>query len=136
METPATNFKEWMDTNQVPTKEVCKRFGISKQTLYNWRSSGIPESKQSHVNYIISCWKNPTAAELGSTLLIKPTAEQFRTWNIAALQNKQILEDWAIQGLDKYAEELEKGEEPEKINLSLVAEEPPPYRTNNGHTKK
>ena len=133
MSNPAKEFREWMDNSEVSTKDACKRFGISKQTLYNWRSSGVPEGKQAHVNYVISCWTNPTAAEIGSTLLLKPTAAQFREWNLAALEEKQLLEEWAIHGLDKYAGQIEETKE----KLSLVAKEPTPYRTdgngNNNH---
>jgi hypothetical protein len=125
MSNPAKDFRQWMIDKEVSTKDACKRFGISKQTLYNWRSSGVPEGKQAHVNYVISCWSNPTAAEIGSALLLKPTAAQFREWNLAALEHRQLLEEWAIDGLDKYAGEMEQ----EKEKLSLVAAPETPYRT-------
>lgn len=125
MNAPATNFKDWMDSAGVSTKDACQRFGISKQTLYNWRSNGVPESKQSHVNYVISCWSNPTAAEIGETLLLRPTPEQYRNWSMAALQERKILEDWAFEGLDELAAKYE-------MDIRLVpkaAEEPSEYRS-------
>lgn len=119
MNSPASNLKEWMDANNVSKKEACKRFGISMQTLYNWRSVQVPDSKQAHVNYVIACWEKPTAASLGQTLLLTPTPEQFRHWNHVANKIGLLIEDWAITGLDKYAEEIEARKKP----LTLVAEE-------------
>jgi transcriptional regulator with XRE-family HTH domain len=121
MNNHAQQFKEWMDSKKLRAKDVCKRFGVSEQTIAHWRSKGVPARKQPHVNYVIACWENPTAAELGSTLLLKPSAAQFRAWNQAALNEGQLLEQWAIEGLDQYAGEL--GIEP---NLK-VAEDPTRY---------
>ena len=106
MNNPAQQFREWMDSKELRAKDVAKRFGVSVQTIAHWRSKGVPERKQPHVNYVIACWSNPTAAELGSTLLLKPSASQFRAWNQAALDEGQLLEEWAIAGLDQYAGEL------------------------------
>lgn len=126
MSNPAKEFRQWMDERKLKAPDVNKRFGVSVQTIAHWRSQGVPERKQSHVNYVISCWSNPTAAEIGSALLLKPTAAQFREWNLAALEQRQLLEEWAIEGLDKYAGEIEQAK---AASLSLVAEDPTPYRT-------
>ena len=112
-----------MDSHKFRAADVNTRFGVSIQTIGHWRSQGVPPRKQPHVNYVIACWSNPTAAELGSTLLLKPTASQFRTWNQAALDEGQLLEEWAIAGLDEYAGELATAA-PLK-----VAEDPAAYGT-------
>jgi transcriptional regulator with XRE-family HTH domain len=106
MTNPAANFKEWMNSKELKAKDVCKRFGVSVQTIAHWRSKGVPARKQPHVNYVISCWGNPAAAEIGSALLLKPSSSQFRRWNQAALHAGLLLEDWAIDGLDQFAGEL------------------------------
>jgi hypothetical protein len=141
MNSPALQFREWMDARKLKAKDVSQRFGVSIQTIGHWRSQGVPKTKIPHVNYVISCWTNPTAAEIGSTLLLKPSSAQFREWNLAALQNRQLLEEWAIEGLDKYAAELVAEESP-AADLSTppahlqpvdkVAEDETPYRTNGG----
>jgi transcriptional regulator with XRE-family HTH domain len=125
MDNPAKNFREWMDSKKLRADDVCKRFGVSRQTIAHWRSQGVPERKQPHVNYVITCWENPTASEMGSTLLIKPSASQFRAWNSAALHEQQLIEEWAIEGLDKYASEL-------GIESIKVAEDPPEYGSKQG----
>ena len=112
-----------MNSKSLRAQDVCKRFGVSEQTIAHWRSKGVPDRKQPHVNYVIACWENPTAAALGSTLLLKPTGEQFRAWNRAALDEDQLIEDWAIAGLDRYAEELGIGSD------LKVAETPAQFRT-------
>ena len=95
-----------MDSKKLKAENVCKRFGVSRQTIAHWRCQGVPDRKQPHVNYVISCWENPAAAQIGSRLVVEPTAEQFRTWNKAANHSNQLIEEWAIAGLDKYAGEL------------------------------
>jgi hypothetical protein len=129
METPAQNFRQWMEDNRISNDDARKRFGITQQTLYNWRSSGVPITKQAHVNYIIACWEKPTAAELGTTLLLKPSSIQFNAWNQAWRHSPySTLEQWAISGLDELAES-----EAQETTLK-VAEDPTPYGHSNGKT--
>lgn len=107
MTTPAAEFKKWMDEKNLRAHQVNQRFGVSEQTIAHWRSKGVPETRIPHVNYVISCWSNWTAPELGSRLLISPTAEQFRAWNQAALDEGLLLEQWAIESSDRLAGERE-----------------------------
>jgi hypothetical protein len=124
MNNPATDFRAWMNSKELRAKDVCKRFGVSEQTIAHWRSKGVPERKQPHVDYIISCWEKPTAATLGSTLLIKPTPAQFNAWNEAwRHSNYPTLEQWAIDGLDDFA--ANQGNE----HHLKVAESPFEYKT-------
>jgi transcriptional regulator with XRE-family HTH domain len=124
MTNPAQHFREWMDSKELRAKDVAERFGVSEQTISHWRSQGVPDRRQPHVNYVITCWEKPTAAELGSTLLLKPSAAQFNAWNQAWRHSQfATLEQWAIEGLDELAES-----EP----TLRVAEDPSPYHTTPG----
>jgi hypothetical protein len=81
------------------------------------------------VNRVKSEYEKSPASALGPRLVISPTEEQFRTWNRAALEEGQLIEDWAMGSLDKAAEDhFESGSHLK--TLDKVAEDVTPYRTN------
>ena len=124
MSTEANEFRDWMDRNGIKTSDLTGPLQISEQTLRHWRSKGVPERRQSHVNYIMASWATP-AAPLGQTLILHPTTDQFKKWNVAAISGPQpkTIEQWAIEGLDQLAAEAED----EAQHLSLVAEDATSY---------
>lgn len=106
-------FRDWMDARGLKAEDVASKFEVSPQTISHWRSQGVPDRRQSQVRYIMSCWQAATAEPspaLRQTLIVQPTVEQFRAWNVAAIsqQPPQLLEEWALAGLDKLAAEWEK----------------------------
>lgn len=105
------DFREWMDARGLKAEEIAPKFDVSPQTISHWRSQGVPERRKAHVNYIMSSMgtPEPAAPSIRQTLILQPTPEQFRTWNLAAIsQDKPMLmEEWAVQGLDHLAAEWE-----------------------------
>lgn len=96
-------FRDWMDAQKLKVSAVAQRFGISEQTAFNWRSNGVPKSRQDFVSRIIAEWASGSA--IGPRLSVQATDEQFRAWNRAALDEGKIIEDWARDGLDAMAKE-------------------------------
>lgn len=96
--------------------------GVNIKTVYNWRTLGVPPRKESHLRQVMAEWDARAGSALGA-LLLRPTPEEFRAWNQAALEEGKLIEDWAIEGLNRLAEE-EIEEEPRL----RVAEDPPEFR--------
>jgi transposase-like protein len=99
-------------------EQVAERFGVAPQTIYNWRSNGLPEKRERQFLDMIQTKKNP----LLGRVILEPTPMQSRTWQRAALANKQILEDWALESLDTMALVHEARAMQERS--AMVAEEP------------
>lgn len=110
----------WMEIKGLSSADVAARLGVQPQTIRNWRSSGVPARKFDHLRQIMSEWDSHGQGRL-SGLLIKPSPEELRAWNQAALEAGQLIEDWAIDGLNQLAEEAGP-------KMLRVAEEPPSYR--------
>lgn len=111
-----------MADRQVRPEDLAERLGVGVQTIYNWRSAGVPERKIPHLRQVINEWDARSSGQLGA-LVVRPTPEEFRAWNRAALDAGQLIEDWVIQGLNELAEE--SMEEPPQLK---VAEDETPYR--------
>lgn len=108
-----TDFREWMDARGLKAEDVAEKFEVSPQTISHWRSQGVPDRRQSQVRYIMNCWQDtaaPADAPMLQTLIVHPTVAQFRNWNIAAIsqQPPQLIEEWALAGLDQIAAEWER----------------------------
>lgn len=99
------HLNEWMKRHQLNAGDAAPMFGITKQTLYNWCSSGIPETKVAYVNRVKAEYEKSPAAAIGPRIVISPTETQFRLWNRAALDENQLIEDWALDSLEKAAAE-------------------------------
>jgi hypothetical protein len=112
MPEPDLALKNWMDARGISSEVVAAALNVGVQTVKNWRSIGVPERRKAHVNYFMSTWSNaePAAAPLRQTLIVHPTVEQFRAWNLAAISQHppQLLEEWALAGLDELAAEWER----------------------------
>lgn len=135
-------FRDWMDTQKLKVSAVCSRFGISEQTAFNWRSKGVPKSRQDFVSRVIAEWSNASA--IGPRIQVQATDAQFRAWNLAANDcenGPKTIEEWARDGLNELAREyfsnpqlslplrsLPKHHE----ETTMVAEDSPPYRVNGG----
>lgn len=113
---------EWMDARKLSAAQVAERLGVQAQTIRNWRACGVPARKEDHLRQVMAEWDARPGAALGA-LLLRPTPEEFRAWNQAALEEGKLIEDWAIEGLNRLAEE-EVEEEPRL----RVAEDPPEFR--------
>ena len=109
---PAFDFLRWMNSKKLKSEAVCVRFGASLQTIRHWRSKGVPKSRQEFVLNTIAGWD--TGSTGGPTLYIYASKQQFRAWSEAARDEKKILEDWAMEGLDEMAKEYfsKKGPRP------------------------
>lgn len=82
-------------------------FGVSEQTLYNWRSTvGVPPSRVEWVRGRMAEFeKLESAAPLPDRLTLEATPDQFDDWNRAALAQGKILRQWAADALDDAAAE-------------------------------
>lgn len=103
------DFAKWMDEAGIDLAGAAAHFGVSAQTIYNWRStSGIPTSRTEWVKlrmreYIAS----QGITELPNRIILEPTRDQFRAWGKAALSAGQLIDDWAAASLDEAAAEDE-----------------------------
>jgi transcriptional regulator with XRE-family HTH domain len=101
-------LREWMKAHGMSLRSAAELFQVEKQTIANWRSSGVPERRRPHVRLVIA--ENPPCGRTGrpqgvQQLTIHATREQFRRWNLAALSQSppMLIEDWAIESLDRLA---------------------------------
>ena len=96
-----------MDEAGVDLASAASLFGVSEQTIYNWRSTrGVADSKAEWVesrmrDYIGS----QQITNLPERITLEITPEQFDDWSQAALSEGKILRQWAIDSLDAAAEE-------------------------------
>lgn len=121
---------EWMDSRSVSAEALSKRLGVKMQTIYNWRSAGVPARKQDHLRRVMNQWDLHPDSQ-GQAFIVRPTADQFREWNRAALERGELVEDWALRSLDELAAE-ELAESDKRPQLK-VAETPPEYRAKRGN---
>jgi transposase len=126
-------FAKWMDEAGMNLASAAAHFGVSEQTIYNWRSTrGVADSK---VNWVVSRMREFLASkgekELPDRLTLEVSREQFDGWSHAALADGKILRDWALHTLDEAAAEhteLSQSQDPLYPPLSRVAEEGNEYR--------
>ncbi|MES2980763.1 MAG: hypothetical protein V4727_00490 [Verrucomicrobiota bacterium] len=118
----------WMKRHQLSAADAAPMFGITKQTLYNWCSNGIPETKVEYITRVTSEYDKSPAAAIGPRIVISPTEEQFRNWNRAALDEGQLIEDWAVDSLEKAAD-LHFAKISTFEKFSKVAEDETPYKS-------
>jgi hypothetical protein len=99
-------FSAWMEEVGMDLEKATRFFGVSAQTIYNWRSTaGVPPSKTKWVRermreYLGSA---PIAAVPDRITLLISTA-QFDAWEDAALARGKKLRQWAVDVLDEAAE--------------------------------
>jgi len=93
------DFFNWVDSVGYTREQVCEKLGVNKRTISNWKSLGIPVRKVDAVKELLS------GSMAMNVMILKPTYEQFKKWNQAALDAGQLVEDWAFSGLEEVANE-------------------------------
>jgi hypothetical protein len=98
-------FSQWMEEVGISLTEAAELFGVSEQTLYNWRSSiGVPDRKLEWVRARMEEFlKKSTRGSQLDRVVLEITDDQFAAWNAAALEDGLLLKEWAIQTLDDAA---------------------------------
>lgn len=84
--------------------EVAEALGNSPKTISSWRSIGIPSGKVYACKHLIESHRQRTT-EPTNIIVMRPSYEQFQSWNRAALESGQTIEDWAFDGLEAMAAE-------------------------------
>lgn len=104
-------FAKWMDDSGINLETAATHFGVSQQTIYNWRSTnGIPVSRDEWVRLRMREYlEKQGIAELPNRVVLEPSRKQWRAWGHAALAAGQILDDWALETLDDAAARDEDG---------------------------
>jgi hypothetical protein len=99
------DFAKWMDEAGIDLPAAAAHFGVSPQTIYNWRStSGIPASRTEWVQLRMREYiANQGISELPNRVILEPTRDQWRAWGRAALVSGMLLDDWALEALDDAA---------------------------------
>jgi hypothetical protein len=95
-------FAKWMDDSGMNLETAATHFGVSQQTIYNYRStSGVPASRDEFVRLRMREYlEKQGIPELPSRVVLEPSRKQWRAWGHAALAAGQILDDWALDALD------------------------------------
>lgn len=121
---------DWMESREVSPEALSERMGVSLKTVYNWRTSGVPARKQDHLRRVMNQWDLHPDSQ-GQAFIVRPTPDQFREWNRAALERGELVEDWALRSLDELA--AEELADTDKRPQLKVAETPPEYRVQRGN---
>ncbi|MCW1926533.1 S24 family peptidase [Luteolibacter arcticus] len=115
-------FKEWMDRNRLRAEDVTGPLQVSEQTIHNWRSAGVPARRVPHVQAFMESWADPreaaaapSAAPLPAledlrleTFIMRPSEEEFDTWNRAANAAGLTIREWISETLERAAEDFRK----------------------------
>lgn len=98
-------FSQWMEDAGISLTAAAELFGVSEQTLYNWRSSiGVPDRKLEWVRSRMDEFlKNAVKGKQLDRVVLEITDDQFSAWNAAAREEGRLLKEWAIQTLDDAA---------------------------------
>jgi len=99
-------FAKWMDEVGIDLAAAGAHFGVSNQTIYNWRSTnGVPASRADWVRSRMRDYISGSEfTSLPERITLEVTPEQFDEWSQAALAEGKILRQWAIDSLDAAAE--------------------------------
>lgn len=106
-------IKQWLKTHGLDRDWLATQIGVNKRTVDNWLSTSkeIPEIKLALIRKVMS---EAEAAEAARKQQLDPVAQvfsvevslpQYRRYSQAALKAQRTLEDWAIEELDRAAEE-------------------------------
>lgn len=97
-------FAQWMENVGISLSEAANLFGVSEQTLYNWRSTtGVPDRRLEWVLAKMAEYVPESASPQTERVSLEITREQFTAWNRAALLEGKIIYDWAADVLDEAA---------------------------------
>ena len=97
-------FFAWMDSEGLKPKDVAPDLRKKSQTVSNWRAGGIPISAQLACQVVMERYDaGLIGGDKQPQFVVKPTYEQFQDWNRAALGQKQLISEWAVEGLNAFA---------------------------------
>jgi hypothetical protein len=117
-------FAEWMEEVGISLSEAASLFGVSEQTLYNWRSTvGVPDRKLEWVRARMAAHVQKQAARsVLDRLVIEVTDDQLRAYLDAASHEGLYVKDWARQVLDEAAHADHTGSNAASHPLSSLPE--------------
>jgi len=120
-------FKDWMDQRGLTSKAVASALHVEEQTIRHWRSLGVPNRRLPHVKKFMEEWdaaipQSEIEKLREQAIILHTSREQFRAWNLAALEEGKLIEDWAIQGLERLARNQQN-----KTPIRLAAEDTPAF---------
>lgn len=98
-------FFSYFDKKEADKKTIAKELGNNVLTIGNWRSNGIPKGKRFACRALLEAIQDKKLEELRNTMIMRPSHDQHKKWNQAALDCGQLIEDWAFEGLEKLADE-------------------------------
>lgn len=127
-------FAKWMDDVGIDLSAAASLFGVSEQTIYNWRSTrGVADSKADWVESRMRDYLGSREiTSLPDRVTLEITSDQFDNWNQAALAEGKTLRQWAIDSLESIAADNDDSTgytQPSNPlqSLPLVADEGKPY---------
>ncbi len=98
-------FFSWMESNNFSPRDVAKALNKEAQTVFNWRTKGVPKSQVFACQSLMDQKEQERKAEIvKNTLVLHPTYAQFSRWNLAALDAGMTIEDWAFHGMEIMAD--------------------------------
>jgi hypothetical protein len=98
-------FFSWMESNSFSARDVAKSLNKEAQTVFNWRTKGVPKSQVFACQSLMDQKEQERKTEsVKNTLVLHPTYAQFSRWNKAALESGMTIEDWAFNGMEIMAD--------------------------------
>ncbi|MBT8036382.1 MAG: hypothetical protein KJO21_02440 [Verrucomicrobiae bacterium] len=98
-------FFGWMESNGFSARDVAKLLNKEAQTVFNWRTKGVPKSQVFACQSLMDQKEQERRIESAkNTLVLHPTYAQFSRWNKAALESGMTIEDWAFSGMEMMAD--------------------------------
>lgn len=99
-------FFSWMESNNFSARDVAKSLNKEAQTVFNWRTKGVPKSQVFSCQSLMDKKEQEKKTEsVKNTLVLHPTYAQFSRWNRAALESGMTIEDWAFNGMETMADQ-------------------------------
>lgn len=99
-------FFSWMESNDFSARDVAKSLNKEAQTVFNWRTKGVPKSQVFACQSLMDQKEQEKKSEVvKNTLVLHPTYAQFSRWNKAALDAGMTIEDWAFHGMEIMADQ-------------------------------
>jgi len=100
-------LSEWMATLAVSVDDLAAYLGISKGTLYNWRSKGVPEDRGEWVKSMLALYQT-LPGKMPQRMVLEFSDDDFDLINQAANSHGELLRDWVQQAIMKMASDEAK----------------------------
>ena len=97
-------FFDFLTTHKISVKDAANDLGKRIQTVYNWRSKGVPGSQTLVCQAYME--KMAPSSKLTHAIVMEPSREQYKQWNQSALDAGLLVEVWAMKGLDALADKM------------------------------